>query len=206
MVFYDDTFGTERRGSMEKGGYLSGKLLIATPAMGDPRFDHAVIYLCAHDENGAMGLVINHVMPDIGFKDLVGQLKIQSDIKIDLGALNLRVMSGGPVETARGFLLHSHEFAHADTLRVDNMVGITGTVEALRDVVRGQGPEKMMFVLGYAGWGEGQLEAELQDNAWLVVDCDADLLFNAPPEDKWKRAVGKLGFDPSMLSITSGRA
>jgi len=115
-------------------------------------------------------------------------------------------MCGGPVETARGFLLHSNEFAHADTLKVDDAIGITGTVEALRDVVRGQGPDKVLFILGYAGWGEGQLEIELQENAWLVVEPDPALIFDSAPEDKWSRAVGKLGFDPSRLSSEAGRA
>lgn len=190
----------------KKEGYLAGKLLLATPGMGDPRFHRAVIFLCAHDENGAMGLVINHVMPGVGFRDLVGQLKVQSDIKLDLEKLDMNVMCGGPVESARGFLLHSSDFVRDDTLRVDNLYGVTGTVEALREVVYGNRPDAMLFILGYAGWDAGQLDIEIQDNAWLVVDPDPDLVFGGEPEEKWTRAVRKLGVDPAMLSAFTGRA
>lgn len=193
-------------GQSKKEGYLAGKLLLATPGMGDPRFHRAVIFLCAHDENGAMGLVINHVMPGIGFRDLIGQLKVQSDIKLDLEKLDMSVMCGGPVESARGFLLHSSDFIRDDTLQIDNLYGVTGTVEALREVVHGNRPDAMLFILGYAGWDAGQLDAEIQDNAWLVVDPDPDLVFGGAPEEKWVRAVRKLGVDPAMLSAFAGRA
>lgn len=186
--------------------YLAGKLLIATPSMGDPRFHRAVILVCAHDKNGAMGLVINHMLPTLNFYDLAKQLKLEQDIRIDLNTVHLPVMGGGPVECARGFLLHSTDFTKADTMRLDDTFGITGTVEALRDVVKGQGPQKMLFILGYAGWSEGQLDEELQENAWLVADSDPQIVFDTPLEDKWHMAIRKLGVDPARLSSFHGNA
>lgn len=192
--------------SKDKRNYLTGKLLLAMPSMGDPRFHHAVILLCAHDENGAMGLVINHKMPGIEFTDLVNQLKMESDIKVKFEELNLPVMCGGPVESARGFLLHSDDFSRDDTMKMDNGYAITGTLEALTEVATGKRPNDMMFILGYAGWDAGQLDAELQDNAWLVVEPDPDLIFNADSEDTWTRAIHKLGIDPAQLSAFAGHA
>lgn len=186
--------------------YLSGKLLLATPSMGDRRFHRAVIFVCTHDENGAMGLVINHTMSGVDFRDLVGQLKIESDIKVDLGQSRFAVMSGGPVESARGFLLHSPEFAKNDTLKLKEGFGVTGTVDALKDVVRGHGPEKMLFALGYAGWGMGQLDEEIQNNAWMVVDADEKIVFDVDYKDKWSFGLQKLGIDLGRLSTVSGLA
>ncbi len=186
--------------------YLAGKLLLAMPCMGDTRFHRAVIFICAHDEDGAMGLVINNIMPNVEFSELVGQLKLESDIKVDLDKLNLPVMRGGPVEEARGFMLHSNDFIRADTMKVDNSYGVTGTVEALKDVARGAGPKDLVFALGYAGWEAGQLDAEIQQSAWLVVDPDHALVFEGKPEQKWTRAINKLGIDPAMLSSLSGSA
>ncbi len=186
-------------------GYLTGKLLIAMPAMGDLRFHRAVIFICAHDENGAMGLVINHKLSGVQFGDLLEQLKIPSNIEVDLRNI-ITVMSGGPVEGARGFLLHSSEFRQRDTVTIDNKYSITGTVDALRDVASGNGPQHLLFILGYAGWGAEQLDRELQDNAWLVADPDPEIIFEAQPEDKWERAVQKLGINPANLSHAAGRA
>ena len=186
--------------------YLAGKLLIAMPEMGDPRFHRAVIFVCAHDEEGAMGLVINHSMQGVEFTDLVKQLKFESDIKVNFEEMNLPVMCGGPVESARGFLLHSADFVRDDTMSVGETYGVTGTVDALKDVARGKGPDDLLFILGYAGWDAGQLDIEIQQNAWLVVDPDPALIFEGAPEDKWTRAVGKLGIDPGMLSSISGSA
>lgn len=186
--------------------YLTGKLLLAMPNMGDPRFHRAVIFVCAHDEQGAMGLVINHIMPSIEFNDLVKQLKVESDIKVNFETLDLEVMYGGPVESARGFLLHSGDFSRDDTMRVDSSYGVTGTVDALKDVASGKGPNDLLFMLGYAGWDAGQLDAEIQDNAWLVVEPDQDIIFGSDPSDKWTRGIHKLGIDPGMLSSLSGNA
>lgn len=193
---------------VQKNGqnYLTGKLLIALPSMGDPRFHRAVIFVCAHDAEGAMGLVINHSMPEVDFSDLIGQLKLESDIKVNFDAMHLPVMCGGPVESARGFLLHTGDFNRDDTMKIDQSYGVTGTIDALKDVALGKGPEGMLFILGYAGWDAGQLEEEIQENAWLVVDPDPELIFNGDPDDKWTQAIGKLGIDPAMLSSFAGRA
>jgi putative transcriptional regulator len=150
-----------------------------------------------------MGLVINHQLPGVEFKDLLGQLKIPSNIEVHLP---MSVMSGGPVEGARGFLLHSSEFRQGDTITIDNIYSITGTIDALKEVAEGKGPEQMLFILGYAGWGAGQLDQELQENAWLVVDPDPAIIFETVPEKKWERAIQKLGINPAMLSTTAGRA
>ena len=185
---------------------LNGKLLIAMPSIGDPRFQKAVILVCAHDENGAMGLVINHQLPGLKFPELLNQLGIASEIQIDAKALALPVISGGPVESARGFLLHTNDFQQAGTVVVDQEFCITGTVEALKELARGNGPDHALFILGYAGWGRGQLEHELQQNAWLMVEPDAEIIFHSKLDEKWEMAAAKLGFDPAMLSGQSGTA
>lgn len=186
--------------------YLTGKLLIAMPSMGDPRFDRAVIFICSHDEEGAMGLVINHALPGIDFSDLVKQLKVKSDIKVDFEKLDLPVMYGGPVESARGFLLHSGDFIRAETMQINQLYGVTGTLDALKDIALGKGPENLMFILGYAGWDAGQLESEIMQNVWLVSEPDKEIIFAPNCQNKWTQAVGKLGIDPAMLSGEIGSA
>ncbi|MAE51713.1 MAG: YqgE/AlgH family protein [Micavibrio sp.] len=187
-------------------GYLAGKLLLAMPGMGDPRFHKSVIYICAHDAEGAMGLVINHPLEHVAFEELLEQLKITADNNLDLAAIDITVMRGGPVEGARGFLLHSNDFSKTDTVKVDGDIYITGTLDALKDVASGKGPKQRLFILGYAGWTAGQLDQELQENAWLTVEGDPELIFQTLPEEKWERAVKKLGIDPSMLSAAGGSA
>lgn len=186
--------------------YLTGKLLLAMPSMSDPRFERAVIFICGHDENGAMGLMVNHTLVGIKIEQLLDQLGLTSDINVDLEALNMPVMNGGPVDTGRGFLLHGSDFNQEDTIRIDDDFGVTGTIEALKDIAAGKTPEQMLFILGYAGWDAGQLENEISQNAWLVVDPDPGLIFSAEADDKWQQAVQKLGFDPAMLSNAGGRA
>ncbi|MFP4314142.1 MAG: YqgE/AlgH family protein [Alphaproteobacteria bacterium] len=186
--------------------YMAGKLLLAMPTMGDFRFEKSVIYICAHDEQGAMGLVINNPLPEIDFKDLLAELKIASNIELDPKAISIPVMNGGPVEGARGFLLHSSDFHVKDTIKVDKEISVTGTLDALKDLATGHGPQDKLFILGYAGWGAGQLDEELQKNAWLVVDADPELVFHSSLEEKWDMALKKLGIDPSMLSATGGSA
>lgn len=183
--------------------YLAGKLLLATPTMGDPRFHRAVIFLCAHDEEGAMGLVINHKMPTVDFKDLAKQIDIQSDINIDF---DMPVMCGGPVESARGFLLHSNDFVRPETMQIEQKYGITGTTEALKEIMVGKGPKDVLFILGYAGWDAGQLDEEILSGAWLVVEPDQELIFETSIDSKWTNAIQKIGIDPSMLSSATGRA
>lgn len=183
--------------------FLAGRILLAMPSMGDPRFHKAVIYMCAHDENGAMGLVVNHMLPGIDLARLLDQLHIKAE---DAHMAGKPVMSGGPVETARGFVLHSNDFSHADTIRIDNRFSVTGTLDVLKSIASGKGPARMLFMLGYAGWGAGQLDEELRQNAWMVSDPDPDIIFQASPEEKWERSIRKLGIDPGMISGAAGRA
>lgn len=194
------------KSSDNSDSYMVGKLLLAMPAMGDFRFEKSVIYVCAHDDQGAMGLVINNPLPEVDFKDLLDQLKIVSDIEFDPKAVSIPVMNGGPVEGARGFLLHSSDFHVSDTIKVDDNVSVTGTLDALKDVATGHGPKDKLFILGYAGWSAGQLDQELQRNSWLIVDADPELIFNGDADNKWDMAIKKLGIDPSMLSSTGGSA
>lgn len=188
--------------TVPKNPYLTGKLLIAMPQMGDPRFHKAVIFMCAHDASGAMGLVINHTLPGLELSELLSQLQIGKPAHGD----DVPVMSGGPVETARGFILHEGNFNQVESLKIESNIFVTGTVEALKAVAEGTGPAKMLFILGYSGWTAGQLDQEMQQNAWLVTDADADVIFNGDPEDRWERAVKKIGIDPTMLSGEAGRA
>lgn len=182
---------------------LSGKLLIAMPGMGDPRFDRTVIYVCAHSEEGALGLVINRRADSVDPKDLFAQL----DIEFAPGSGQRHIHYGGPVETGRGFVLHSSDY-HADeaTLEVDDEMSMTASVEILKAIAVGQGPRRAMIALGYAGWGEGQLEGELQQNGWLTCDADEDLVFSRDDDGKWAAALAKLGINPMLLSAEGGRA
>lgn len=189
-----------------KEGYLTGKLLLAMPAMGDPRFHRSVIYICNHDADGAMGLVINQVIPKMQFKEILKELPIESEIEIDPSALSIPIMLGGPVDAGRGFLLHSNDFKDNQTIVVDKNFSVTATLDAIRAVAKGHGPNDKLFILGYAGWTAGQLDEEIQTNSWLVSDPDAALIFEVANDEKWQQAVSGLGFDPAMLSGASGRA
>lgn len=183
-------------------GYLTGQLLIAMPNMRDPRFARTVIYMCAHSPDGAMGLVVNRLIGSITFPDLLEQLGIDKS-----GASEeIRVHFGGPVESGRGFVLHSAEYERDGTLQVSNAVGLTATVDVLRDMADGQGPRRSLLALGYAGWGPGQLDSEIQANGWLHVEADDGLVFGADLDNKWTEAISKLGFDLSMLSGEAGHA
>ncbi len=186
--------------------YLAGRILLAMPGMGDPRFYRAVIFMCAHDRNGAMGLVVNHVLPGLDLSHLLKQLNIDIDKDATAKSSGKPVLSGGPVESARGFILHSGEFQQGDTVRVSDEFSVTGTVDALKEIATGGGPDKMLFILGYAGWSPGQLDREIQQNAWLVADADPDLVFSLGAEQKWEQAIKKLGIDPAMLSGDAGHA
>ncbi len=183
---------------------LSGKLLIAMPGMGDPRFDHSVVFLCAHSGDGAMGLIVNKPRPELTLADLLKQLKIDgpSDRSADI-----RVHFGGPVERGRGFVLHSGDYAgNPATLRVDRRFGLTSTLDVLEDIARGDGPVQSLLALGYAGWGPGQLEQEIVRNGWLTCDASPDIVFSAADGTKWLRALKQLGIDPLTLSAVAGRA
>lgn len=191
-------------------GYLDGRLLIAMPVMGDPRFERSVIYLCAHSPEGAMGIIVNRRAGSIDFPELLVQLDIikkADQIKLPGNAETMKVLKGGPVDTGRGFVLHSSDFFIKDaTLRIDDGICLTATVDILKAIARGAGPKHAILALGYAGWAPGQLENEIQENGWLHCDADADLVFGSDVEEKYLRALRKIGIDPGMLSNEAGHA
>ena len=191
-------------------GYLDGQLLIAMPVMGDPRFERSVIYLCAHSSEGAMGIIVNRPAGSIDFPELLVQLDIikESDqIKLPETAESMKVLKGGPVDTGRGFVLHSSDFFIENaTLRIDDGICLTATVDILKAIARGSGPKHAILALGYAGWAPGQLETEIQGNGWLHCDADQDLIFGGDVEEKYLRALRKIGIDPGMLSNNAGHA
>jgi putative transcriptional regulator len=191
-------------------GYLDGQLLIAMPVMDDPRFERSVIYLCAHSSEGAMGIIVNRPAGSIDFPGLLVQLDIikKSDqIKLPENAESMKVLKGGPVETGRGFVLHSSDFFIEDaTLRIDDGICLTATVDILKAIAKGAGPKHAILALGYAGWAAGQLETEIQHNGWLHCDADQDLIFGGDVEEKYLRALAKIGINPGMLSTDAGHA
>lgn len=183
------------------GSYLAGQLLIAMPTLVAPPFARTVIYLCAHNDQGAMGLVVNKPLSSIDFPTLLDQLGIpHGDL---LGST--RVQFGGPVESGRGFVLHSTDYRAEKTVVVGE-VAVTSTLEVLQAIAGGTGPSRHLLALGYAGWSAGQLDAEIQANGWLNVPCDSDILFGEDLSVKWERAIAKLGIDPMMLSGEAGHA
>ena len=198
----EDISGEEQKNGDGDDGYLTGQFLIAMPTMGDPRFERSVIYMCAHSADGAMGLVVNRVASEIDFPELLDQLEIKTD-----GIKNpIPVLTGGPVETGRGFVLHSMDYSQDSTLKVTDEVGLTATVDILRAIAEGEGPAKSLLTLGYAGWSSGQLDNEIQANGWLNVSSDTSILFDEDLNSKWDRAVRKVGVDPSFLSAEAGHA
>jgi len=178
---------------------LAGQLLVAMPQMQDPRFARAVVYVCAHNDEGAMGLVVNKLLDDVTWPELMKQLGVE-------GAPTERAVHfGGPVEAGRGFVLHSTDYVEPATLVVGAM-GLTATLEILRAIGKGSGPKQSLLALGYAGWGAGQLDAEMQANGWLSVAADSEIVFGANQGEKWQRALAKLGVDLLSLSGEAGRA
>lgn len=186
----------------DEAGYLTGQLLIAMPNMRDPRFEKTVIYMCVHNAEGAMGLVINKQIDSISFPQLLEQLEIDTPDSPP----GIRIHFGGPVESGRGFVLHSSDYGKSGTITVDDAVALTATVDILRDMAERSGPTRSILALGYAGWGPGQLDGELQQNAWLNVTADENLLFGEDVESAWERAIAKIGIDPRLLSGEAGHA
>ncbi len=182
---------------------LEGKILIAMPTMGDPRFEHAVVLICSHSDQGAMGLIVNKPNPEIRMRDVLEQLDISGTPEM----ANLVVRFGGPVETGRGFVLHSDEYASSlHTLLIQGGFGMTATLDILEEIAQGKGPERALMMLGYAGWGPGQLEQEILQNGWLTADASPNLVFQVPASQQWAAALESLGVDPLSLSSAAGRA
>jgi putative transcriptional regulator len=197
-------------GKISGRGYLDGQMLIAMPAMRDERFSRSVIYVCAHSSEGAMGIVVNQRAANISFSDLLVQLEVvpATDlIELPPRAGLVKVLKGGPVETGRGFVLHSSDFfIENSTLPIDDGICLTATLDILKAIARGKGPESAVLALGYAGWGAGQLETEIQENGWLHCSADQELIFGPDIEGKYGKALRKIGIDPGMLSSDSGHA
>ena len=190
--------------------FLTGMFLVAMPGMMDQRFDRAVIYLCAHSDDGAMGIIINKPAEDIVFPELLQQLEIipeKPSISLPSQAGNMKVLRGGPVETSRGFVLHSVPVEPIEgSVTAGDEIRLSATIDILKAIARGQGPDEAIFALGYAGWASGQLESEIQDNGWMICPMNRKILFDQEFDTKYTRAMGSLGIDPAMLSPLAGHA
>jgi len=197
-------------GAPPKRGYLDGQMLIAMPSMRDERFCRSVIYVCAHSSEGAMGIIVNQLAVNVNFPDLLVQLEVipAADlIQLPQRAGTVKVLKGGPVETGRGFVLHSADFfIENSTLPIDEGICLTATLDILKAIARGDGPASAVLALGYAGWAPGQLENEIQENGWLHCAADTDLIFGTDNDNKYERALKKLGIAVGMLSSEAGHA
>lgn len=181
---------------------LAGQFLVALPTMTDPRFSRVVIYIVTHGPEGTMGLIVNRPLSSMSFADLLTQL----DIPHGETTPAIRINYGGPVESGRGFVLHTDDFSRDGTTVLEGGMAMTSTIDVLRALAEGKGPGRSLLALGYAGWQGGQLETELQGNGWLTVPADATLLFDSDLDTKWERAIAMLGITPAALSVTTGRA
>ncbi len=190
--------------------YLDGQLLVAMPGMMDERFARAVIFICAHSAEGAMGIILNRPAANVTMPDLLVQLEIVPEaerIRLPQKVGNMQVLMGGPVETSRGFVLHSPDFhLSQSTLPIDDGICLTATIDILRAIAAGRGPENAVLALGYAGWGAGQLEMELQANGWLNTPADAEIVFNTAADVRYEMALRRIGIEPAMLSMEAGHA
>ncbi len=180
---------------------LTGQVLIAMPGLDDPEFSHSVIYLCAHGEDGAMGLIVNRPLAQPSFPDLLRQLNLPPQPARSIG-----LCKGGPVDDGRGFVLHSTDWTGDDSLVVAEGIALTASLDVLQEIANGGGPQHGVLALGHANWGPGQLDREMRENAWLTADADQDLLFGPAHETKWARAMAKLNIQPGRLSSLSGSA
>lgn len=191
-------------------GFLDGQLLVAMPGMADARFERAVIYLCAHSADGAMGIIVNQPAEQISFADLLVQLDIiakEDAERLPSRAETVPVIKGGPVESGRGFVLHSADyFIDSSTLPIDEGISLTATIDILRAIAKGRGPHRAVLALGYAGWSPGQLETEMQSNGWLHCPADQAIVFDRALDTKYNRALRKIGIEPAMLSADAGHA
>jgi putative transcriptional regulator len=193
---------------LPSGQYLDNHFLAAMPGMADDRFARSVIYVCAHSEEGAMGLIINQPQ-QLMFPDLLvqlGMLEEEEAIRLPPSAREIVVRHGGPVDRSRGFVLHSDDYMVESSMAVSNEICLTATVDILRAISSGTGPRKALMALGYAGWGAGQLEAEIVQNGWLTCPASAEMLFEADIEHAYERVLASMGIDPAFLSSDAGHA
>ena len=186
---------------MDAPPFLSGQLLLAMPGIGDPRFEKAVIAMCVHDEQGALGIGLGRVIPRLGFHDLLKQLDIAPG-----DAPNVAIHVGGPVDQQRGFILHSRDWGGSESVQVGDRWVLSGTLEVLKAIAAGEGPARWVAALGYAGWGPGQLEEEMGRHGWFVTPGDEALLFDSDVTTRWAEAFRAAGIEPGMLMAESGTA
>ena len=187
---------------MSDSQYLTNQFLIAMPGLEDPNFFHSVTYICEHNDQGALGLVINRPL-DMQLGEILEHIKLQHS---EPEARQIQVHLGGPVQQDRGFVLHEPLGEWEATLKVTDRIGITSSIDILQAIAKNEGPERSLITLGYAGWGAGQLEQEMAENAWLNGPADPDILFNSPDEERWKAAAASLGVDLDLLSGEAGHA
>lgn len=186
---------------MESNNYLTGQILLAMPGIGDPRFERAVIAICSHDEEGALGIGVGATINNLGFHELLAQFEIAPG-----EAPDVPVHFGGPVEPRRGFVLHSTDWGGQDTIDVAGKWALSSTIDVLRAIAEGKGPAHWLIALGYAGWGEGQLDAELTRPGWFNVPGDAAILYDTDVTQRWERGFGAVGIDPRLLGVGGGTA
>lgn len=184
------------------GGYLEGQLLVATTLITESCFNRSVLYICAHGDDGAMGVIVNHTLPELTYKDVLKQLKID----LAAGFKAPPVYLGGPVEASRGLVVHSPDYSHNDTVHLSEDIAVTSNLQVLHDIAEGHGPHKHILTLGYAGWAPGQLEAEVEANSWISVPATPELIFDTPDPEKWGLAAHSLGIDMFKLSGDVGHA
>jgi putative transcriptional regulator len=182
---------------------LVGHLLVALPNMTDPRFRESVIYVCVHNEDGAMGLVINRQVNYLTFNQLLKELDLLEGVTKDKA---MPIYYGGPVEANRGFVLHTNDYVHDTTLKVTSDISLSATLETLQTIADGEGPDKCILALGYSGWGPGQLDDEIKNNGWLTIDPGQDFIFDRNVDNKWQHAIDSMGFDMNFLSNDPGHA
>ncbi len=181
---------------------LSGSFLVAMPDLNDSMFSNTVIFMCEHNENGALGVIINLIYPFMTTTEIFDELKVKTDINYEHNPLHI----GGPVQNNQVFVLHGPTFDWEVCLKVNEDIALSNSMDIINAIADGSGPEKRLFTLGCSGWGPGQLETEIQENSWLTMPASNDIIFEVPVEDKWKESVKKLGFDPALLSSKSGKA
>lgn len=187
---------------LNTNGYLTGQLLVAMPLMQDNRFNRSVVYMCVHNEQGAMGLIVNRLVGSISFHEVLQQLGIQDEV-----SSNTPIYFGGPIETSRGFVLHSLDYQETGTILINERFGLTASLDLLKLIATNQGPKNYLLALGYTGWGANQLEKEIQENSWLTTPGDESIIFNPVNlDEKWALSVGKIGISVSQLSSDYGHA
>jgi putative transcriptional regulator len=188
--------------NMNKSEYFAGQLLVATPLLSDSCFERSVIYICMHDESGAMGVIVNHLLGNLKCSDLVGQV----DLMPSAIQVNAPIYFGGPVESSRGFILHTNDYYCNETTQLSNDISITSNIDTLKQITSGTGPKKSIIALGHAGWAAGQLEKEVMLNSWINVPASENLIFNMDNKKKWNESAMSLGVNLNQYSTIAGHA